>query len=112
MLIDALYCIEDKAKFSYSKKYLKEKNKGDNLIKIERWQLYQLIKIAEQQEIISYDVSKISEIIRNYRNLIHLWAQKRDKLNVNLDIAKAVIDLLIIAYKDIRRWHLNRKNNI
>lgn len=109
LLIDALSYIKEDAEFSYYQKYLEHKNKKDKPPKIENWKLYQLIEISKQEGIVTADVAKISNIVKDYRNLIHLWAQKRKKLRVNSNIANAVVNLLIIAYNDINNWHIRRK---
>jgi len=111
LLIDALSCIKEKAKFSYYQKYLKGKNKGNKPPEIENWPLYQLIEIAKQQGVITPDVAKFSHIVRDYRNLIHLWTQKREQLRVDSHIASAVVNLLTIAYNDIMKWHIKRRND-
>ena len=111
LLIDALSCIKEEAKFSYSQKYLKGKNKGNKPPEIENWLLYQLIEIAKQQGVISSDVAKFSHIVRDYRNLIHPWAQKREQLRVDSHIASAVVNLLTVAYNDIMKWHIKRRND-
>ena len=110
LLIDALSCIKEEAKFSYYQKYLEGKNKGNKPPEIENWPLYQLIEIAKQQGVITSDVAKLSHIVRDYRNLIHLWAQKREKLRVDSYIASAVVNLLTVAYNDIMKWHIKRRN--
>ena len=109
LLIDALSCIEKDAKFSYYQKYLESKNKGNKPPEIENWLLYQLIEIAKKQGVITSNVAKLSHIVRDYRNLIHILAQKREQLRVDSHIATAVVNLLIIAYEDIMKWHANRK---
>jgi hypothetical protein len=110
LLIDALSCIKEEAKFSYYQKYLEGKNEGNKPPEIENWLLYQLIEIAKQQGVITSDVAKLSHIVRDYRNLIHLWAQKREQLRVDSHIASAVVNLLTVAYNDITKWHIKRRN--
>jgi|Deesub1362B_J571_1020462.scaffolds.fasta_scaffold01069_10 hypothetical protein len=110
LLIDALSCINEEAKFSYYQKYLEGKNKRNKPPEIENWLLYQLIEIAKQQGVITSDVAKLSHIVRDYRNLIHLWAQKSEQLRVDSHIASAVVNLLTVAYNDIAKWHIKRRN--
>lgn len=110
LLVDALSCIKEEVKSSYYQQYLIGKNKGNKPLKIENWRLYQLIEIAKQQGVISSNVAKFSHIVRDYRNLIHLWAQKREQLQVDSHIASAVVNLLTLAYNDIMKWHSKRKN--
>lgn len=107
LLIDALSCIKEEAKLSYVKCF---KNKGNSPPEIENWKLYQLVEIAKQQGIISNDVAKLSGIIKEYRNLIHLWAQKRKQLQPDLHVASAVVSLLTIAYNNTLGWHKKRKD--
>ncbi len=104
LLINALSFIENEAKLSYYQKYFKSKNQGDKPPEIEHWQIYQLIEIANQQGIISTDAAKLSHVVRNYRNLIHLYAQKREALRINEHIASAVINFLAVVYNDILEW--------
>nr|QNO58090.1 hypothetical protein OJKMNAAM_00012 [Methanosarcinales archaeon ANME-1 ERB7] len=105
LLIDALSCIEKEAKVNYYQKYLEGKNKGNKPPEIENWQLYQLIEIAKQQGIISADAAKLSHIVRDYRNLIHLFVQKRGQLQIDSPVASAVVNLLAVTYNNIFDWH-------
>lgn len=108
LLIDALSSEEEDAKFDYYQKYLEGKGKDRNQPDIENWQFYQLIEIAAQRKIISADVRKISHIIKDYRNLIHLKAEIRDKLSVDKNVATSVVHLLLKAIDDISRWFKER----
>lgn len=105
ILIDTLSKIEEKAKANYYQKYLEGKDKGNKSPEIEKWQFYQLIEISKEQGIISIDVSKLSHIVRDYRNLIHQWVHKREGLQINSNVANSVVNLLAIAYNDILEWH-------
>ncbi|MFN6991088.1 MAG: hypothetical protein ACK4MM_00035 [Fervidobacterium sp.] len=60
LLIDALSCTEDEAKSTYCQKYLNDKGKQSKPPKIENWQLYKLIYVANSQGIISPDVARLS----------------------------------------------------
>jgi hypothetical protein len=100
-----LSCIEKEAKVNYYQKYLEGKNKGNKPPEIENWQLYQLIEIAKQQGIISADAAKLSHIVRDYRNLIHLFVQKRGQLQIDSPVASAVVNLLAVTYNNIFDWH-------
>ena len=110
LLIDALSHIREEAKFSYPQTYSEGKRKGNKSPEIEEWPLYRLIEVAKQQSVITSDVAKLSHIVRDYRNLIHLSAQKRDQLRVDSHVASAVVNLLTRAYKDIKEWHIKRRN--
>lgn len=107
LLIATLSKIEEKAKLNYYQKYLEGKDKGNKSPEIEYWQLYQLIEISKKQGIISPDVAKLSHIVRDYRNLIHQWVQKRGGLQINSNVANAVVNLLTLTYNDILEWHKN-----
>jgi len=109
LLIDALSCIEKEAKFNYYQKYIEGKNKGDKPPEIENWQLYRLIEIAKQQYIMGADAAKLSHIVRDYRNLIHLFAQKRNRLQIDVHATTAVVSLLVIAYNNILEWHTKKR---
>ncbi len=108
LLINALSLIENEAKLSYYQKYLKSKNQADKPPEIENWKIYQLIEIANQQGIISIDAVQFSHVVRNYRNLVHLYAQKSKALRINERIASAVISFLDIVYDDILEWYEKR----
>lgn len=108
LLIDALSIEKEDAKFAYYQKYLEAKDKNQKPPDLEKWQFYQLIEIAAQRKIISADVRKISHIIKDYRNLIHLKAEIRDKLSVDKNVATSVVHLLLKAIDDISRWFKER----
>jgi hypothetical protein len=110
LLIDALSRVEREAKFNYCQKYLKSKDKVNKSPEIENWKMYQLIDIAKEQGILGADAAKLSNIVRNYRNLVHLFAQKRDQLQIDSRVAFIVIHLLAIAYYDNLRWHEKMKD--
>lgn len=109
LLLDALSCEEEKAKFNYYQKYLECKDKENKPREIENWKLYELIEIAKCRGIISADAAKLSHIVKDYRNLIHLFAQKRDRLHIDSHVASAVVHLLAVTYNDILEWY--KKNN-
>jgi hypothetical protein len=111
LLIDALSYDEKGAKFNYYRKYLEGKNKGNKSGEIENWKLYELVEIANQQGVISADVAKLSQIVKDYRNLIHLFAQKRARLQINSHVASAVVYLLAVAYDSILEWYEKSRNN-
>ena len=69
------------------------------------WNFYKLIDMAKQKGIISRDVAKLSTIVKDYRNLIHIWAQRRQGLRANREIASIATQLLTVAYNDILEWH-------
>lgn len=110
LLIDALSCDKKEAKFNYYQKYLEAKGKGSKPPEIEKWKLYELIEIAKQQGIISADAAKLSHVVKDYRNLIHLFAQKRDRLRIDSHVASAVVHLLAVAYDNILEWHERRND--
>jgi len=105
LLIDALSRIEGDAKLDYYQKYMQSKRQGHKPPEIEKWDLYQLVEIAKEQGIISPNVAELAHIVRDYRNLIHLWVQKRKGLRVDPIVAPSVIGFLTIAYNDILKWH-------
>lgn len=104
LLIDALSSIKGEANSSFYQKYLAGKKKEEKPPEIEYWQMYQLIEVAKQHGIIGTDAAKLTHYVKDYRNLIHLFAQKRDSLNVTVETATAVISFLNIAYKNILEW--------
>lgn len=109
LLINALSCIEDDAKFNYFQKYLEGKKKGKNLPEIEYWKMSELIEIAEQHGIIGPDAVKVSHIVKDYRNSIHLYAHKREQFQVNQQVASIMVELLTITYNRILVWHEKRR---
>lgn len=106
LLIDALYHIKEESKFAYYQKYLESKHKESKPPEIEHWDLWRLIEIAKQKNIISSDAAKLSHIVKDYRNLIHNWCQKREQLKIDLNVASAIIHLLSIIYSDIVEWKM------
>ncbi len=108
LLIEALSVVEEKAKFDYYQKYLESKDRNAKPPELTLWQFYQLIEIASQRKIISEDVKKISFIIKDYRNLIHLKAEIRDRLSVDENVAKSVVHLLLKAIEDISKSFENK----
>jgi len=108
LLIEALSVEEEKAKFDFYQKYLEAKDKGAKPPDLSLWQFYQLIEIAAQRKIISEDVKKISFIIKDYRNLIHLKAEIRDGLSVDENVATSIVHLLLKAINDISKWFRER----
>jgi hypothetical protein len=112
LLIEALSVEEGKAKFDHYQKYLESKDKNAKPPDIEKWQFYQLIEIAAQRKIISEDVKKISFVIKDYRNLIHLKAEIRDKLSVDKNVASSVVHLLLKAIDDVSKWFKERNSKV
>jgi hypothetical protein len=102
LLIDALRCIDNVAKEGYYQRYIKDRKKKDTKVKeIDEWKLYELIEIAEQQGIIGQDSVRHSKNAQDYRNLIHLYAQKRVGLTTTKHTATAVILAVSMVNDDI-----------
>jgi len=112
LLIEALSVEEQKAKFDYFQRYLEKNDKNAKVPDLPLWQFYQLIDIAAQRKIISEDIKKISFIIKDYRNLIHLKAEIRDKLSVDKNVATSVVHLLLKAIDDISKWFEERNPKV
>jgi len=108
ILIDTLSSVEKESKFKYYQKYIEGKEKERKPPDIEYWKFYEIIEIAKHMGIISNDTAKISHIIKDYRNLIHLHVQKRDKLKIDSHVVSAVLHLLAITYNDVANWHNER----
>jgi len=106
LLIDALRCIDNVAKEGYYQRYIKDRKKKDTKVKeIDEWKLYELIEIAEQQGIIGQDSVRHSKNAQDYRNLIHLYAQKRVGLTTTKHTATAVILAVSMVNDDIINWY-------
>lgn len=111
LLIYCLSLIQNEAKSSYYQKYLESKNKSAKPPEIEYWEMYQLIEIAKQHNILTSNTTKLSHIIRDFRNFIHLYAQKREQSTLNQSTASVVMNLLAIIYEDILKWHKKKENS-
>lgn len=111
LLVDALSRVENDAKFRYYQKWIENKDRGGKPPEIDSWALYRLIEIARDAGVISPDAAKRSHDVKDYRNLVHLPAQKRDRLRADADVANIIVRLLNIAYRDIVEWHEERGAN-
>ncbi|MBM3157303.1 MAG: hypothetical protein FJ004_08485 [Chloroflexi bacterium] len=107
-LVDALMLEGDKAKFDYYQKYLQNKKEQAEAPEIEKWELYRLVDIAYHRGIVKADVKRLAHIVRDYRNLVHLFYQLKEGLQANKEIASAVASLLTIALVNITEWHTQR----
>jgi hypothetical protein len=107
-LVDALMLEEDKAKFDYYQKYLQNKKEQAKPPEIDQWELYRLVDIAYHRGIVKADVRKLAHIVRDYRNLVHLFYQLKEDLKANEEIASAVVNLLTISLANTAEWHAQR----
>lgn len=110
LLIDALSQVQSEAETRFRQTFIDGKTNRSGMPEIEAWKMRQLIEVAKDLGIIRSDAAKLSHVVRNYRNLVHLYAQKREQLQVNEHTAGAVIHFLAIAYSNISEWHQKRKH--
>lgn len=69
--------------------------------------LYPLIELAREQELISQSTKELSTVIKNYRNLIHPGREVRKSESFDFDTAVVAKSLLNIILKEIRENYLN-----
>lgn len=108
VLVDALMLEENQAKFDYYQKYLQNKKEQTELPEIDQWEFYRLIEIAYHRGVVKADVRKLAHIVRDYRNLVHLFYQLKETLEANEGIASVVVNLLTIALSNTAEWYAQR----
>ena len=84
------------------KEAFKNKFPNKKLKKIEDLGLIQLIGLCEELELIQVTHSKISDAVRNYRNLIHPSVAKRKKYKITKNIAEIGLNL-VFEILELRR---------
>lgn len=107
LLIDALSYVENDAKSIYRQKY--PQYRGMDTIK--DWKFFQLIEISKNIEIISSNDAEVSNIVKNFRNLIHHYAQIEGGLQANSYLASTAINLLTNTYNNISEWHNKKRTH-
>lgn len=69
--------------------------------------LYKLIELAREIELISQSTKDLSTVLKNYRNLIHPGREIRKSETFDFDTAVVAKSLLNIIVKEIRENYLN-----
>jgi len=68
---------------------------------ITRWDLADLIKVAVELTLVSESVEKLSNPIREYRNLVHPGNELRNKLRFGAEEARIAFEVLNIVHRDL-----------
>jgi hypothetical protein len=69
---------------------------------IMRWDLSQLIKVAVELKLVSVGVEKLSQPLREYRNLVHPGNEIRNDLRFDSEEARIAIEVLNIVQRDLQ----------
>ncbi|MDO6813998.1 hypothetical protein [Tenacibaculum soleae] len=69
--------------------------------------LYKLIELAKENELISQSTKELSTVLKNYRNLIHPGREIRKNESFDFDTAVVAKSLVNIIIKEIRENYLN-----
>lgn len=69
--------------------------------------LYKLIELAKENELISQSTKELSTVLKNYRNLIHPGREIRKNETFDFDTAVVAKSLLNIIIKEIKENYLN-----
>lgn len=89
--------------------FINNPTEGLNKKKILNLSLHQLISHAKKENLIDNQIENLSDVIKDYRNLIHPGREKRKQDNIDADkanIAKSVVNIIL---KQLRKDYL--KNN-
>lgn len=68
---------------------------------ITHWDLSELIKVAVELSLVSAGVEKLSNPMREYRNLVHPGNELRNKLRFGAEEAKIALEVLNIVHRDL-----------
>jgi hypothetical protein len=66
-----------------------------------RWDLSDLINVAVELKLVSQGVEKLSQPVREYRNLVHPGNEIRNKLVFDAEEAKIALEVLHIVHRDL-----------
>jgi hypothetical protein len=80
------------------------KHKG-SVKPIDRWTPAELITVSRALNVISEDVSKHADQVRNFRNYIHPRQQLREKFEPRMETARIAHQVLAAALADLQRLH-------
>ena len=94
VLLHLLYSNEDAAKSAESAP--KEPD-------MTRWDLYDLIKVATELQLVTIGVEKLSHPLREYRNLVHPGYELRKGLSCNQEEAKISFEILNMVHRDLTK---------
>jgi hypothetical protein len=68
---------------------------------ITRWDLRDLIAVAVDTKLVSAGVERLSDPIREYRNLVHPGNEVRNKLVFDAEKARIALEVLNIVHRDL-----------
>ncbi len=80
------------------------KHKG-SVKPIDSWTLAELITVSRALNVLSEDVSKHADQVRNFRNSIHPRQQLREKFEPRMETARIAHQVLAAALADLQRLH-------
>ena len=87
-------------------------NREENIEKLYKKTLYDLIEIAKENNLISEKTEKLSHVVRNYRNLIHSGREYRLKEKVDEEHANVAYNLLGIIITELsEKYEKNYKES-
>jgi len=66
-----------------------------------RWDLADLIKVAVELKLVTPGVEKLSDPIREYRNLVHAGNEVRTGLRFGPEEARIALEVLNIVHRDL-----------
>jgi hypothetical protein len=68
---------------------------------IKRWDFADLIKVSVELTLVSQGVEKLSQSVREYRNLVHPGNEIRNNLTFGSEEAKIALEVLHIVHRDL-----------
>ncbi len=68
---------------------------------IEKWDLVDLINVAVELQLISEGAQRLSDPVRQYRNLVHPGNEIRSKLKVGKEEATIAFNVFELVYRDL-----------
>lgn len=98
LLLDALRRRPTKARDSYKQLYQDKKTPS-----MARWNLEQLIAVAEDLAIITQGASQLSQTLREYRNLVHVAKEIRSGYKVKEEEAGIALNMVKIVMRELKK---------
>jgi len=92
MLVDRLQCDLNRALAA---------SKAPKKADITKWDLSDLINVAVELKYVSPAVEKLSQAVREYRNLVHPGNEIRNKLIFEAEEAKIALEVVHIVYREL-----------
>jgi len=68
---------------------------------LDKWKFNDIIDVAEELKIIGPDIERLSDTVRDYRNLIHPGKQIRSRLKVKPEESKIAFEVLNIVVREL-----------